>query len=117
MRNAIRAGSQRTLAMIGQPIVGRDDAGAEVIAWQEKAAWINIEPFSGKEWATFAAIKDGMDCRITVHRIPGWVPMPRWRFREADTGAIYAVTAVMENPNGALIETMCRKVSSETDGR
>jgi head-tail adaptor len=118
MRNGIRAGDLRTLAAIGRPTVTRDAAGAEVIEWDSRPVWAYLEPLAGKEWATPSMLKDGADFRITIHRIDGWIPSPRWRFVAVDNPAlIFNVTAVMANPTNALVECLCRSSSGETDGR
>jgi hypothetical protein len=117
MRQRIRAGDQRTHAYIGRPVVGRDmDTGAELLAWQEMEMWVNVEPFTGREWEGVAALKDSVDVRITVPRVHGWEPAPRWRMR-LDDGAVYSVTAVMPNQNNALFELLAKFTTADVDGR
>jgi hypothetical protein len=117
MKQRIRAGEQRTHAYLGKPVVGRNmDTGAEVMSWQEREMWISVEPFTGREWEGVAALKDSVDVRITLPRIPAWEPQPRWRFR-LDDGTVYAATATMPNQNNALVEVLAKFTSADVDGR
>jgi head-tail adaptor len=118
MRNRIRAGDLSRPMMLGKPVYGQDSAGAQTIAsWSESAVYALIEPLSGREWLAVAMMKDAVDSKITLRYIPSLIPNATWRLRDPNTGMVYNITTVMVDPRNALVETMCRTVPSNTDGR
>jgi head-tail adaptor len=113
----IRAGALRTPIFLGRPVVTKDDAGGEVLAWEERATMALIELPTGREWVTGTAIKDQVDARITVRLIPGWIPTARWRVRVDADDRIYTLVAAMPIPQNGAVECLGKSAIGNSDGR
>jgi head-tail adaptor len=116
MRN-IRAGALRTPVFLGRPVITIDATGAEQLAWDEQVTWALIEPLTGREWANAAAVKDAVDCRITVRMQPGWTPDARWRVRDNNGARIYNIVTAMLIPNKGAVECLAKTAQGNSDGR
>ena len=113
----IRAGALRTAVFLGRPAIAQDAAGAQAITWEEVGTWAQIEPLTGREWANNVAVKDAVDCRITLRIIPGWKPTARWRVREKESGAIYELMTAMLLPSLGMAECLGKTAVGTSDGR
>jgi len=121
MRN-IRAGALRTPIFLGRPNINSAGGpsmrtGGETITWQEDKTFALIEPLTGREWMSAVAVKDAVDCRITLRIKTNWIPTARWRVRDPATGQIYNLVTVMLIPKSGAAECLARTAQGNSDGR
>lgn len=115
MRN-IRAGALRTPVFLGKPVITKDSAGGEALTWEERATWALIEPVGGREMLT-GAIKDAIDCRITLRINPDFVPDARWRVRDPAYTRLYNLVSVLLLPKTGAAECLAKSSPGDSDGR
>jgi len=113
----VAAGRLRSPVFLGKPVIVKDAAGGESLTWAELATWADIQPASGREWVTGAAIKDQVDARIVIRLTDGWMPSARWRIRDAVTDALYNIVSVLAQPHLGAAECLAKTAQGSSDGR
>jgi len=113
----IRAGALRSPVYIGRPVIVKDASGGEVLTFEEFKTFALIEPLSGREWASGAAVKDTIDHRISLRLTNGWIPDARWRVRDAVSGTLFNLVAVMLAGKNGAAECLAKRAPGNSDGR
>ena len=92
----MKAGKLRHLGVIERLVTTQNTTtGAVSEAWQTfAAAWVSIEPLSGREFIAAQAVQAGVNTRITMRHRDGVLPSMRFNYR----GTVYDIRAVLPDP-------------------
>jgi SPP1 family predicted phage head-tail adaptor len=112
-----RIGARDTPIALGRPVVTRDNAGGEVLTWEEFKTWAGIQPLTGREVASAGLVKESVDYKILIKPSPGWEPSERWRVRDRVTGTLYNLVAILSSPRSGTAECLAKRASGNSDAR
>lgn len=105
----MKAGRLRHRIRLEQVTDGLDAVGAPTKTWTpivEVAA--EIRSVTGREFLAAGRDLGEETYRIFIREVPGYQIGPSWRAVDIDTGAEYAITAVLENHTASTLTLIAR---------
>lgn len=105
----MRAGTLRHRILIESPVNGVDTLGAPTKSWARVAeVQADVASISGKEF--FRASRDLGDetYKIIIREVPGKHIDATYRATDLDTGAIYSISAVLEDHTRRMLTLVAR---------